>query len=330
MNEPAPSWLARGSGLAVRLPGIEQISATLSGIGPILRRRSPRGRLGQYSEGPGTVQQIGQPTFGQGIVVSLGVALVTGALAIAVVGGSDGEGVPALDQTNVVWWLCAIVVVVVAGAGAQYAERSAATAAAAVGHPRPKSALATAWAVPSVATFAAVLLVATYHNGWMMAFGPLIAFFGTAGALLSRDLLDDAADTTHRVATTVHTVVIHVVAFLALGAIAYNKLPLWVGLPLTWAVAGALALEALERGALEPVRRVGYALLGGFAVAEALIAVSWWPTHGWTGGAVLLVCFYLAAGVLVARAQRPAFRSRDLWEFGAVGLVAFTILAATA
>lgn len=276
------------------------------------------------------MQPVGQPTFGQGIVVSIVAALAVGALAIAAIGSRDLDGVPALDTTNVVWWFFAALVVVFAAGGAQYAERSAALAAAAVGHPRPISAVSSAWAVPAVATFAAVFLVATYHNRWMIGLGPLIAFFGTAGALLSRDLLDDAADTTHRVATTVHTVVIHVVAFLALGVVYYNKPPLWLGLPLTFAVASALTLEALERGAVGPVQRIGYALLGGFVVGEALIAVNWWPTHGWTGGAVLLVCFYLAAGILVARAQRPTFRSRDLWEFGAVGLVAFAILAATA
>jgi hypothetical protein len=276
------------------------------------------------------VQQVGQPTFGLGIVVSIVASLVVGGLAIAAIGNKDGEGIPALDTTTVAWWIFAIGLIMGTAAGAQYAERSAAMAAAAVGHPRPATAVSSAWAVPAVAVFAAVLLVATYHNRWMIGLGPLIAFFGTAGSLFSRDLLDDAADTTHRLATTVHTVVIHVVAFLALGAIYYNKFPLWVGLPLTWAVASALTLEALERGSIEPVRRIGYAILGGFVVGEALIAVNWWPTHGWTGGAVLLVCFYLAAGVLVARAQRPAFRSRDLWEFGAVGLVAFAILAATA
>jgi hypothetical protein len=276
------------------------------------------------------VQQVGQPTFGQGIVVSVFASLVIAAVAIGAAGSGDGEGVPAADTMNVVLWLVGLFGIVVAGAGAQYAERSAERAAAAVGHPRLPSAVASAWAVPAVAAFAALLLVATYHNRWMILFGFLITFFGTAGSLLSRDLLDDAADTTHRLATAVHTVVIHVVAFLALGAIYYNKLPLWVGLPLTWLVAGALALEALERGSGSPLQRVGYALLAAFVVGEALIAVNWWPTHGWTGGAILLVCFYLASGVLVARAQRPAFRSRDLWEFGTVGLVAFVILAATA
>jgi hypothetical protein len=276
------------------------------------------------------VQQAGQPTFGLGIVVSFVAALIIAAVAIAATGSGDQSGVPASDTMNPVLWLVGLVGVVVAGAGAQYAERAAERAAAAVGHPRPPASVPSAWAVPAVATFAALLLVATYHNRWMILFGFVITFFGTAGSLLSRDLLDDAADTTHRLATAVHTVVIHVVAFLALGAIYYNKLPLWVGLPLTWLVAGALALEALERGNGGPIQRVGYAALAAFVVGEALIAVNWWPTHGWTGGAILLVCFYLASGVLVARAQRPALRSRDLWEFATVGLVAFVILAATA
>lgn len=276
-----------------------------------------------------SVQQVGQPTFGRGIVFSFVVALFIFMLSFYAYGKGDGD-VPATETTDGLYWLLGAAAVVLAGLGAQNAEKVAANAAAAVGHPRPPTAIASAWAVPAVAAFAAVLLVATYHNRWVFLLGPAIAFFGMAGALFSRDLLDDSADTTHRVATTVHTVVIHVVAFAALGAIYYNKLPLWVGLPLAWAVAGALTLEALERGSIEPARRIGYALLGGFVVGEALIAVNWWPTHGWTGGAILLVCFYLAAGVLVARAQRPAFRSRDLWEFGAVGMVAFAILAATA
>jgi hypothetical protein len=56
----------------------------------------------------------------------------------------------------------------------------------------------------------------------------------------------------------------------------------------------------------------------------------WWRTHGWTGGAVLLVCFYLAAGVLLASTQRSVIRLRDILEFGAVSLVALVILAVTA
>jgi hypothetical protein len=61
-----------------------------------------------------------------------------------------------------------------------------------------------------------------------------------------------------------------------------------------------------------------------------MIALNWWQTHGWTGGAVLLVCFYVISGVLLARTQRTVLRTRDLVEFGAVSLVALVILAITA
>lgn len=276
------------------------------------------------------VNHLNQPTFSQGIVVSAGVALAVFVLSFLAYGEQTDPDIPATATTDALYWALAVVVIVLAGYGAQFAERSAAVAAVAVGHTRPRATVASAWAVPAVATLTAVLLVATYHNRWMFAIGPAVAFFGTAGSLLSRDLLDDAADTTHRAATTIHTLVIHVAAFLSLGIIYYNKFPLWLGLPLVGLVAGVLVLETLERASLMPVKRIGYAALGGIAVAEALIAVNWWQTHGWTGGAILLVAFYLAGGVILARSQRMTIRSRDLVEFGLVSLVALVILAAAA
>jgi hypothetical protein len=65
-------------------------------------------------------------------------------------------------------------------------------------------------------------------------------------------------------------------------------------------------------------------------MAEIMVVLNWWPTHGWTGGAVLLVCFYLVSGVLVARAQRSLLTSRDFLEYGAVSAIALFILAITA
>jgi len=272
---------------------------------------------------------VNQPTFGKGIVVSFAVAVVVAALAGVALGDGDGA-TPMTQTTGALFWVIAIATVIAAGVGAQYAERTAAAAAAAVGHPRSQATMATAWAVPAVATLGAVLLVATYHNLAMLFLGPAIAFFGIAGSLLSRDLLDDSGESAHRMASTVHTVVIHAVAFLTLGTIYLNKPPDWLGSLLAGAVGGALVLETLERGQLAPPRRVLYALLGALVLWQATIAVNWWPTHGWTGGAVLLVVFYVVAGVLLTRAQRTAVRSRDLLEYGLVGAVALLILALTA
>jgi hypothetical protein len=56
----------------------------------------------------------------------------------------------------------------------------------------------------------------------------------------------------------------------------------------------------------------------------------WWLTHGWTGGAVLFVAFYIAVGVISAVVTNGTLRTRDAVEYGVVSLVAFVILAVTA
>jgi hypothetical protein len=270
-----------------------------------------------------------QPAYGQGVVISLLVAGALLVLAIIAIGDGDGSDPPLLQTTDWLFWLIAAVVVVVAAAGAQFAERTAATAAAAVGHPRPPTAMATAWTVPSVATFGAIILVATYHNRAMLFVGPLIAFFGIAGALLSRDLLDEADAQSSRVAATIHTLVVHAVAFLALSAVYLNKLDTWIFAPLVGIIGGILVLETLERGGAMPPRRIVYAIIGGFLIGQCAVPLNWWLTYGWTGGAVLLVVFYVIAGLMLSYAQRATLRPRDLVEFGALGFALLVFLAIT-
>ena len=143
-------------------------------------------------------------------------------------------------------------------------------------------------------------------------------------------MLDDVTEATQRSATTIHTLVVHAIAFLALSAVYINKIDTIISAPLVGILSGILILEALERGVISRPTRVLYAVLGGMVMAEIMVVLNWWPTHGWTGGAVLLVCFYLVSGVLVARAQRSLLTSRDLIEYGAVSAIALFILAITA
>jgi hypothetical protein len=268
-----------------------------------------------------------QPAYGQGVVISLLSAAALLLLAIIAIGEGDGSDPPIFQQTDTLYWIIAGVVLLLAAGGAQYAERTAGRAAEAVGHPRPMNAMATAWTVPFISNFAAIVLVATYHNRWMLLFGPLIAFFGTAGALLSRDLLDEADEQSGRVASTIHTLVVHAVAFLAFSAIYLNKFDTWVAAPLVGLVGGILILETLERAGIAPPTRVFYAVIGGWVLAQVMIALNWWPSYGWTGGAVLLAVFYAVAGLLLIRTQRGAVRSRDLFEYGLVAGAALLVLA---
>jgi hypothetical protein len=277
---------------------------------------------------PGSsLEIVRQPTWGQGIVVSLVAAAAVFVLAIVAIGDVEDGGLPLSQTTGPLFWGLSVLVAIGAAAGAQFSEVSAARAAESLGQPRKPSIVPTAWAVPFVATVAAILLVATYHNQVMLVAGPAIAFFGVAGALLSRDLLDDATESTTRTAATIHSLVIHVVAFLALSAIYLNKMSDWIAAPLAGILSGILILESLERGNATRPQRIFYAILGGAVMTEATIALNWWPTYNWTGGAVLLVCFYVVSGILLARTQRQTLRSRDFVEFGGVTGIALLVLA---
>ncbi|MEA2523792.1 MAG: hypothetical protein QOG89_3034 [Thermomicrobiales bacterium] len=287
--------------------------------------------VNRAAHAPGVAMEIvRQPTYGQGIVVSLVVAAALLVLAIMAIRDAENTGLPLTETTGPLFWGLAVLIAIGAAIGAEFSEVTAARAAESLGQPRKPSTIPSAWAVPLVATIAAVLLVATHHNTVMLVAGPAIAFFGVAGALLSRDLLDDATEASTRTAATIHTFVIHVVAFLALSGVYLNKMSSWVSAPLVGIISGILILETLERGQATRHQRIFYAILGGAVMAEATIALNWWPTYGWTGGAVLLVCFYVVAGVLLARTQRGSLRSRDLVEYGAVGGAALLILALTA
>lgn len=277
-----------------------------------------------------TIEQSHQPVFGQGVVVSLIAAAFLLVLAILAVREQEtATGVPATETTGPLFWGLAILFTVIIAVGAQYSEWSAARAAAALGHPRLEHIHPTAWIVPSVGMAGTILLVATLHNTAMFALGPLLAFFAVGGSLLARDLLDDATDSTYRMASAVHTVVIHVVAFVALSAVYLNKMSLLAGVPLVAIFSFFLLLESMERGEGTTARRIGYATLGAYLMALAMVFLNWWQTYGYTGGGVLLVGFYIVAGVLVTYVQRGVIRSRDLLEYAVVGVVALAILIVT-
>lgn len=268
-----------------------------------------------------------QPAYGQGVVVSLLVAAGLLLLAVISVGAGEDADPPILEQTDALFWIIAIAVLAIAAIGAQFAERTATRAAEAVGEGRSLTSMATAWAVPFVATLSSILLIATFHNRVMLIVGPLIGFLGVAGSLLSRDLLDEADEQSGRIASTLHTLVVHSVAFLAFSAIYLNKLSTGIAAPAVGLIAGVLVLETLERGNVDSARRIIYAILGGWIVGIMMVPLNWWPTYGWTGGAVLLAVFYATAGLLLVQAQRAQVAGRDLIEFAGVASVALLLLS---
>ena len=297
---------------------------------PVESTRGPneapiRPDLGPPAPGP---QSANQPGSGLGLVISIAISAIVFVLAIYATGSPTTNPLPLAQTTNALFWSVAVVAAVAAGVGALFADRSASRANGNQDDGMPR--VNTAWIVPVVSTAAAVLLVATFHNTTMIVAGPLIAFLGSAGSLLSRDLLDDADDSAQRTATTIQALVIHSVAFLALSAIYLNKLPTPVTALLAGAVGALLAVEALDRSLVDRARMLTLAILTGAAVASAVAPLMWWPTHGWTGGAVLFVVFYCAVGTIQTMLERGDLRLRDAIEYGLVPLAAFLVLAITA
>jgi hypothetical protein len=308
------------------LPSAHVNDEELSGdILPRVVNSAPiRPDLGPPAPGP---QSSNQPGTGLGLIVSGAVAAVVFVLSIYASGSPTANPLPLAQTTNALYWVVAAVAIAGAGIGAAYADHAASIARA-----REERSLAepsTAWLVPVVATATAIILVATFHNPTMIVIGPLIAFLGNAGSLLSRDLLDDADDSAHKTATTIHALVIHTVAFLALSAIYLNKLPTSVTALLTGVVTLLLTIEALERRPVLQSRKVLLAILAGSAVAAASTPLMWWSTHGWTGGAILFVVFYFVVGIVQTSIERGHFRLRDAIEYGLVPLAAFIVLAIT-
>lgn len=311
-----------------RSPNLRNLRGTSSTVNPDLPETPPiRPDLGPPSAG---VQPVDQPSSGLGVIISVVVAALVFVLAILATGRPTSNRIPMLQTTGTLYWVIGAVAVAVSAAGAQYADRMAHKGDRIGGAGRSPDAFATAWIVPSVATAAAVILVATFHSAAMMVVGPLVAFLGNAGALFARDLLDDTTDPTQRTAVAIHSVVVHAVAFIAFSAIYLNKLPTAPFVVMVALVAGLLILETLERGFAPREQRVLYSVIGAFVLGESAIALNWWQTSGWTGGAVLLTLFYLASGVLLAATQRQTMRGRDVIEFGLVSAAAFVILAVTA
>lgn len=281
--------------------------------------------LGPPAPGP---QSAHQPGSGLGLVISIAISAIVFVLAIYATGSPTADPLPLAQTTNALFWTVSVVAAVAAGVGALFADRSASRSIEGQNGGPPHVNMV--WIVPVVSTAAAVLLVATFHNTTMIVAGPLIAFLGNAGSLLSRDLLDDADDSAQRTATTIQALVIHSVAFLALSAIYLNKLPTPVTALLAGGVSTLLAVEALDRSLADRGRKLTLAILAGAAVAAAVAPLMWWPTHGWTGGAVLFVVFYCAVGTIQTTLERGDLRLRDAIEYGLVPLGAFLILAITA
>lgn len=268
-----------------------------------------------------------QPTYGQGIVFALIIAAALLLCAIIAIGDGDGSIPPMLQRATPLLWTVSVIALVLSAAGAQYSEFVTHRAGQANGDAPNATRITTAWVVPFVSVFAAALLVATYHNRWMLLFGPALAFIGMAGSLLSRDLLDEAEEPSVRTASVISSVVGIVVAFFAFGAVYINKFESLIAVPIIGIISFILLLEALERAGLDGPTRALHAGIGGWTMAATMMALNWWPTWGWGGAAALTGMFYIIYGLLVTNAEGRPFTRNKMLEVVGVGSVVLLIVA---
>ncbi len=181
---------------------------------------------------------------------------------------------------------------------------------------------------PAVATFAVVLLISIYHNAAVVAVAPAVVALAVLVGLIARYHLDDEAGRVRRVAGTTHILLTHGVAFLLLSAVYISKVRSLLSASVV-ALLICLLLVQIADGERFPIeRRLIYGLVGGVVLGEITWALNYWPLTGWTGGAVLLIAFYLIAGLILAQV-RDGLRRRDLLEYGLSAAAMFALVALT-
>lgn len=227
-------------------------------------------------------------------------------------------------------WLFWLLGVLLSGAtgllAARFAaprERRAPAPAVALGQ---ATTLPTTALLPGVATFGVVLLISVYHNQAMIGVAPALLAPTLAIALIAHDHLDDEAGTVRRAARTTHVLLTHGVAFLTLATIYINKVRSLLSASTVALVACLLLVQIADGERFPAERRLIYGLVGGVILGEVTWALNYWPLTGWTGGALLLIAFYLVAGLILAQI-RTGLHRRELLEYGLVSAVAFGIVA---
>ena len=236
--------------------------------------------------------------------------------------------VPIWDADGRSFWLAGLLLVGIAGVTyrlfdnppeAQYPVEGALEPSYSAGE------IATNWVFPSLVVLSAVSLLGVYRGTTAIAFGALIALVGLTAGPVTRHLMMIAGETGRERARIIFTLLVHGVAFLTLAMIYIHKVRSIFSATAVL-IVGILLLIALTEGEDHVfVRRLVYALVGGLMLGQVTWGLNYWQATGWTGGAVLLVCFYLFGGIILTHLRRGV-ETRDVVEYGAVSMVAFGIV----
>ncbi len=237
--------------------------------------------------------------------------------------------VPLFDATGRSYWVIGLLFAGVAAILFQILDRDAAYAMATAAERgvryEPISELPTAWVIPIVSTISAVMLLAIYHSQAAIVCIALGFFFIVAASAIARRHLFDTEEWTRGRARGAYTILIHVVAFFALSMIYINKVRSIFSATAVLIVTVLLLVQLTEGEDEIFGRRLVYGIVGGVMLGQITWVLNYWKATGWTGGAALLVFFYLSAGLILSQV-REGTKTRDVLEYGGVSVLAFGIV----
>lgn len=230
------------------------------------------------------------------------------------------------DPAYLAFWLVGVALTIVAGVVVgRYALRARPDETGLA--PRLAApTLPTVGLLPAVTVFGGVLLISIYHNALLILIAPLLAGSTLGAALIARYHLEDESGQARRIARSAHVLLTHGVAFLVLATIYINKVRSLLSATAVALVVCLLLVQIADGERFPAERRLIYGLVGGMILGEITWALNYWPLTGWTGGAVLLIAFYLITGLILAQV-REGLRRRDILEYGAIAAIAFGIVA---
>jgi hypothetical protein len=184
---------------------------------------------------------------------------------------------------------------------------------------------ATNWILPALVVLSTVLLLGVYRGLTPLVAAALLTFLGLLIGPICRHIMTVDGERGRETARVLFTLIVHGVAFLALAMIYIHKVRSMFSATAVL-IVGVLLLLALSEGEAEFFsRRLVYALVGGIMLGQVTWALNYWQATGWTGGAVLLVCFYFLGGIILTQLRRGV-EPRDVVEYSAVSAVALAIV----
>ncbi len=198
-------------------------------------------------------------------------------------------------------------------------------------HPQAARQQDAAWTAPLLflptllALGGGLFLEDAVHGYWIVPSAAIVALL-MAAVLYAEDLSIDETGVMYPLARFILNLGTYLTAF-AFYAVVYtfgvSLLPAAFAVGL---VSLLLAVEILREAEADPLRALIFAGAVGLMIAEVRWALYFLPLESYLAGVLLLLCFYLASGLVQHHLNRD-LRGAVVGEFGAIALLGVLIVA---